>query len=94
MTASADEGTTAEPTEPPQVRVREGALAKTARIVAIVRDLVIIGLVVAALAVGGKIAGAMREGVDPAGVTQTNAPCLEPTTDDYGTYCPDEAPGG
>jgi hypothetical protein len=79
---------------PQPLQVREGGLAAVARIVGIIRDLVIIALVVGVLTIGGRALAAFQDarGADQP-VTPATAPCVAPETDEYGTYCPEESPG-
>jgi hypothetical protein len=68
----------------------ESALTKVARVFAIIRDLLIILLIVAALTLGAKIIKGVGDGLRPA-VAPT--PCTAPTVDGFGSFCAD-TPGG
>jgi hypothetical protein len=84
---------------PPHERAVESPVTKVARVFAIIRDAIFIVAVVFAVfaVVNGCSAFSNAVTRDP-GVTapaepEQPLPCAKPTTDAYGTFCPD-APGG
>ncbi len=70
------------------VTLRTDGLTKVAQIIGIVRDLVLVALVVAALVIGGRFIAAVGDRTEPA------AACASPTVDEWGSYCPEGTPGG
>jgi hypothetical protein len=69
----------------------ESRVTTVARVVGIVRDVLIILFMAAVIFLGFGIAGRIGQAdvVSPGSV----APCDSPTTDQWGTFCP-ETPGG
>lgn len=80
------------PQEVPVLVVGESRWTKVARVFAIVRDILIIGLLAAAIYFGSAILAKVDTADD--GVSGIDGPaCVSPSTDQWGTFCP-ETPGG
>lgn len=73
----------------------ESRLTKVARVLAIVRDVMVIVVMAAVIYFGSAILARVGDGVQvDDGVTSGEVPaCDSPTVDQWGTFCP-ETPGG